>query len=111
MARNLWRVSYPVVIDPVTGLEHLAVVKVDIPDARGPYVLPTMCYVIGPDRSGVWRKFTIPILDHTRASHVPKHFIECDTIQAPSGELVDPIGNPLNPEDHRPIETKKGRTK
>lgn len=85
-----WRVSFPVVTDPWSKVEHIVYLFRHIADARGPNVLPTMGYVIGLGRDNVARKFIIPIREYYEAEkRALVHMHEMDNIQAPKGTIKD----------------------
>lgn len=99
MPQTPWRVSFPVVVDPASRIEHLALIAVHIPDARGPHVLPTMCKVLGFDRKGQHRQFTISIAAYRHAELTAlKKMIEVDNIEAPKGMVVDATGRVMKSE-------------
>ena len=96
MADEPWRINFPVCVDPASKVPHLIIWQKPIADALAELgVLPTMCHVVGMDRKGNHLKFTVSIAEYERAKRAPRHFIECDTIRAPAGGLVDPTGKVL----------------
>jgi hypothetical protein len=96
MADEPWRANFPVCTDPVSKLQHLIIWQKPIEDARAELgVLPTMCHVVGMDRKGQHRKFTISVAEYRTALLSPKHMIEANTIRGPSGVLVDHTGEAL----------------
>jgi hypothetical protein len=97
------RINFPVLREPWTGEDCLIIYKRDIPDARGPSVSPSRCYVVGFSRSGAHYKFTALVADYERAALAPAHFIQVDQLEAPAGCLVDPAGQPF---DHLVLEKR-----
>jgi hypothetical protein len=91
------RINFAILREPWTGEDCVILFKRDIPDARGDAFAPTMCYVVGFSRRGDHYKFTVPIAEYERAALTPAHFIQVDQLQAPSGTLVDPAGQPFDP--------------
>jgi len=91
-----WRVNFPVITDPATRKECLALMAIHIPDARGPAFPSTMCNVLGFTRDGQHLKFTIPIETYMRAQLAPVHLLEVDNIQGPKGSIVDPTGRAIS---------------
>jgi hypothetical protein len=94
MADEPWRVNFPVCTDPVDKVQHIIIWHKPIENAI-PWQPPTMCYVVGMDRKGQHRKFTVSLEEYSRACLTPVHFIEADNIRGPSGGLVDPTGKVL----------------
>jgi|SRR4030095_173581 hypothetical protein len=100
-----WRINFIVVTHPVLKTPQLALLVKYIEDAR-PGVRPTMCDVMGYDPSpnpphGRHLRFTIPVAEYERAKLAPKHFIECDSINAPGGTTLvgatgERIGTPIS---------------
>jgi hypothetical protein len=94
-----WRVSFPVLVDPWSKVEHIVYLCRHIPDARGPQYPPTMGYAIGMGRDGVVRKFTIPLDEYYKAEKLSLvHMLQVDNIQAKSGSIVDATGIALGKE-------------
>ena len=97
--REPWRVSFPVVTDPWSRVEHLVYLCRHIPDARGPAYPPTMGYAIGLGTDGVVRKFTIPLDVYYMAEKTSLvHMLEVDNMRAKSGSVVDTTGIALGTE-------------
>lgn len=94
MADEPWRINFPVCSDPVDKVPHLIIWQKPIEDAR-PHVAPTMCHVVGMDRRGQHRKFTVSLAEYNRALTAPVHFVQADNVRGPSGGLVDPSGKVL----------------
>jgi hypothetical protein len=91
------RISFPVLVDPASGLECLILFSRAILDARGPAFSPSQVYVIGWGPDGQHHKFSVPVAVYELAAKDENmaHFIELDTIRAPPAILVDQAGQPF----------------
>jgi hypothetical protein len=89
------RISFPKVVDPATRQECLVIFAKPILDARGPSYSPSQVYCLGFAPDGNHYGFSVPCAVYEAAAREPAHFIELDTIRAPSAVIVDPAGQPF----------------
>lgn len=84
----MWKIAFPLLIEPWSKTPCLVIMAVTVEDAR-PGVPPSFMDCIGLSKTGQHYRFKVPIRDFEQAARAPVTLQEAQGILAPSAKVTE----------------------